>query len=117
MEAREKTDVTDIYTDWHPYQKGIMSNKADCEDVQMDQAKARMLFNKFGGYYIRWVSDFDQCEPSEFYSIIKDGGASIEDYPSKTRNMIRRCLNNTITKLVDYQEIITGGGTKYIFLN
>ena len=105
--------------DWQYYKAGIISRKADCDNVLMTSTEAKRLFKRFGGLYIRWVSNFDTQEPSEFYSVIKDNKTDLEDYSSKVRNMIRRCINNCVVKIIDYHDIITGGGggTKYIFLS
>lgn len=95
---------------WHYYKQGIVSTKADCETVEIDKQTAKALFRHFGGLYIRYVSDFDRPQEGPFYSVIKDGEMSIETLPSKTRNMVRKCLNNCIVKLVNYQDIIKDGG-------
>lgn len=94
---------------WQYYKQGIVSTKADCEKVEMNKQIAKDLFGHFGGLYIRYVSEFDRFQEGPFYSVIKDGEMTMETLPSKTRNMVRRCLNNCQIKLVDYQDIITGG--------
>lgn len=96
--------------EWHYYKRGIISTKADCEKVEMNKLIVKDLFKHFGGLYIRYVSDFDMSQEGPFYSVIKDGKMTIETLPSKTRNMVRRCLNNCQIQLVDCKDIIIDGG-------
>lgn len=95
---------------WHYYNKGIISTKSDCEDVKLSKKEAKALFKRFGGYYIRYTSDFDKFDNGVFYSVIHDGQMTIESLPAKTRNMVRRCLKNCEIKLVNYQKIVDDGG-------
>lgn len=96
------------YSKWTVYKRGIISNVAP--HVYLGEINARELFKHFrDAAYIRYVSDFDKAEDDKFYYVIKDGEFSMETIPSKTRNMVRRCMKSLSIKRVDAQEIIDGG--------
>ena len=95
------------YKEWCYYQKGIISTLPPYYNAIVD----KKLFQQFkGALYIRWDSQFDQCKNKNYYHVIKDDQCTIDSLPSKTRNMVRRCLKNCEIKLVDYQFIIDHGG-------
>lgn len=94
--------------DWVLYKKGIISLIPPYITYPVEK---NTLFNHFkGAFYIRWDSDFDNTDNTNYYHVIKDGCCSIDSLPPKTRNQIRRCLKNCEIKQVDYQYIINGGG-------
>lgn len=93
---------------WLYYKKGVVSKIPPYQHIVVDK---KTLFNHFkGAFYIRWDSDFDKAQNPNYYHVIKDRDCSIESLPSKTRNMIRRCLKNCEIQLVDWQYIVDGGG-------
>ena len=97
------------YLDWTVYKRGVISTRAPHVDLGKVDEKA--LFAHFkGAAYIRYVSDFDKALSEKYYNVIKDGEFSMSMIPAKTRNMVRRCLNNCAVQIVDYHEIINGGG-------
>jgi len=97
------------YSNWTIYKRGIISKCAP--HVNLGAVCAKALFAHFpNAVYIRYVSDFDNAQDRKFYYVIRDGDFSMDIIPSKTRNMVRRCLKNMMIKRVDYQCIINGGG-------
>ena len=99
------------YNKWHYYQKGIISSAADYENVKLSSSEVKELFAHFkGSFFIRYISDFDNGKEGNMWSVIRDGAFELEQLPSKTRNMVRRCLKSCEVKLVDYTEIVKDGG-------
>ena len=97
------------YLNWTVYKRGIISNRSP--HVDLGEVRARELFAHFpSAAYIRYISDFDKAKDGIFYYVIKDGEFSMETIPSKTRNMVRRCLKSLSIQRVDAQDIIYGGG-------
>lgn len=97
------------YSKWTVYKRGIISKSAP--HVNLGKVCVKELFEYFrGSAYIRYVSDFDKAEDDKFYYVIKDGDFSMDTIPSKTRNMVRRCMKGLSIKRVDVQEIIDKGG-------
>lgn len=95
-------------SDWQVYKKGIISKRAPHIPFKVEVDE---LFKYFkGGCYVRWYSNFDEAESEKFYFVIKDGDFSMNTIPSKTRNMVRRCISECVVQLVDLQRIIMGGG-------
>ena len=96
------------YLNWTVYKRGIISNRSP--HVDLGEVRARELFAHFpSAAYIRYISDFDKAKDGIFYYVIKDGEFSMETIPSKTRNMVRRCLKSLSIQRVDAQDIIYGG--------
>lgn len=98
------------YSQWTYSKKGIFSRRPDYEDKQVSGEEAQQLFRNMGGYYIRYVTDFDKAVEHDFYCVIKDGSMTMETLPSKTRNMVRRCLKECEVRMIDCEELINGGG-------
>lgn len=96
------------YSQWAFSKKGISYQLPPYQKVDVC---TNALFNHFKkGLYIRWDSDFDQCDNQDYYHVIKDGDFSMEMLPSKTRNMIRRCLKTCSVQIVDCERVVSGGG-------
>ena len=96
------------FNNWIFYKKGIISRVPPYREITVDK---KALFNHFkGAFYIRWDSDFDNTDNPNYYHVIKDSGCAIESLPPKTRNQIRRCLENCEIKRVNFQFIVDNGG-------
>lgn len=97
------------YSNWTVYKRGVISKRSP--HVDLGEVRARELFAHFpSGAYIRYISDFDKAKDDIFYYVIKDGEFSMETIPSKTRNMVRRCLKSLSIQHTDAQNIINRGG-------
>lgn len=95
------------YLNWTVYKRGIISKRSP--HVDLGEVRARELFAHFpSAAYIRYISDFDKAKDDIFYYVIKDGEFSMETIPSKTRNMVRRCLKSLLVQRTDAQCIIDG---------
>ena len=97
------------YSNWTVYKRGVISKRSP--HVDLGEVRARELFAHFpSGAYIRYISDFDKAKDDIFYYVIKDGEFSMETIPSKTRNMVRRCMKGlSIKRVDDAQNIINRG--------
>lgn len=60
--------------------------------IQPEQSfrEARKMLSNYHSALIRWETDFDINEPTEWWYIIKSGHESFESLPVKVRNMVKR---------------------------
>lgn len=94
---------------WSFYKKGIISKYPP--HIDLGCVDYRSLFKQYNkALYIRYCTDFDKLSDGQFYYVIKDGECEISGLPSKTRNMVRRCINNCDLRKTTAQEIITKRG-------
>ncbi len=104
------------FSNWVFYKKGIHTTRAP--HIDLGKIDARSLFNKFkGSFYIRYDSDFDKVKSEKYYHVIKDGEMTMESIPSKTRNMVRRCLKNCVVEKVDCKTITGNPGGYEVVLS
>ncbi|MCR4965149.1 MAG: hypothetical protein K6A41_05790 [Bacteroidales bacterium] len=102
------------FKDWAFYKRGILSISPPYRDITVDK---KALFNHYkGAFYIRWTSDYDKTENHNYYYVVKDSDFNIDNYKSRVRNKIRRCLNNSVIQLCDYKNIVNNSGYE-IFLS
>lgn len=93
---------------WMFYKQGIIANVPPYQAITVD--KKSLFRQSKSAFYIRWDSDFDKCSNKSYYHVIRDGEFTIDTLPSKTRNMVRKCLRNCQIRRVNSQYIIDGGG-------
>ncbi|MGB4655067.1 MAG: hypothetical protein WBH98_06515 [Bacteroidales bacterium] len=104
------------FSNWRLYNKGVHSKRAP--HIDLGKVDTRSLFNKFkGSFYIRYDSDFDKVKSDKYYHVIKDGEMTMESIPSKTRNMVRRCLKNCVVEKVNYKTITENPGGYEVVLS
>lgn len=104
------------FSNWVFYKKGIHTIRAP--HIDLGKIDARSLFNKFkGSFYIRYDSDFDKVKSEKYHHVTKHGEMTMESIPSKTRNMVRRCLKNCVVEKVDYKTITGNPGGYEVVLS
>ncbi len=63
--------------------------------IAVDKTLEKSLFGKYPkALLIRYTSDFDKYDESQWYYCIKDDAYSFETLKSKRKNVIRKALNN-----------------------
>lgn len=100
------------FSDWTVYNKGIICKRAPHVTIEINKKE---LFKHFQGcYYIRYASKFDNVKSGDFYYVVRNGVISIDTLPTKTRNMVRKCLKSCIIKEVTVDEIKLQGYNIYL---
>ncbi len=86
---------------WYRYQGVLIPDAAPHENVTLSEEEATELLQSSGAPLLRWSSDWDVSEPTEFWYIIKDVPESLDAYKSKVRNQIRKGLEQCTVAQVD----------------
>ena len=95
---------------WRYYQYGIVPVTMPHETPSPSKDEIKTIFKQYKkALYLRYSRDFDG-EEGQFWYVIKDRPFTLEKLPSKTRNMVRRCLKNCVVQKITAEEVINGRG-------
>jgi len=98
---------------WIGYQGTLIPDVAPHVPVTLTDEAARELLRRSGAYFLRWVSDFDCREETEFWYVIKVGKVSMEELSANTRSKVRRGLKNCSVEPCSAETIANGGYDVY----
>lgn len=99
--------------EWKIYQGALIPNVAPHIEIDLTYNDKKYLLKESGAYFLRYITDWDIDEKTEFWYIIKDKKEDLQDYKSKIRNQIRKGLKNCIVEKVDNIEIAKTGYEVY----
>jgi len=100
-----------IYKDivWKHYHGALLPQSAPHIKIELTKEEEQELLKLSKAYFLRYVSDWDKEEQSQFWYVIKDNFGGIEELSSNTRSKVRRGLKHCIVKKVS-QEVIANEG-------
>lgn len=90
------------YEGWKYYNHSIIPT---CAPHETPNTKCidNDIFNVLGGLLIRYTTDFDNHEFSNFWYVVKDAPFSMEDLKTKYRHNVRTALKKCLVKIIDPQ--------------
>jgi len=105
--------ITHNGIEWINYQGVLIPNVPPHVKINLSKEDAKYLLKKTNTYFVRWTSDWDSQNPTEFWHIIKDGVSSLEELSGNTRHNVRRGLKRSIFERVDANVIMGEGYSVY----
>ena len=104
-----------IYKDvaWKYYHGALLPQSAPHIKIELTKEEETELLKLSQAYFLRYVSDWDREEESQFWYVIKDDFGGIEELSSNTRSKVRRGLKQCIVKKVDQTVIANEGYDVY----
>lgn len=81
--------------------------------LNISKKEAKTLLKQTGAYLIRWYSNWDKGNETDFWFIIKDTEEVLENYKSKYRYQINKGLENCDVKKVTFEFILENAYTVY----
>ncbi len=104
-----------IYKDiaWKYYHGALLPQTAPHIKIELTKEEEHELLKLSKAYFLRYVSDWDREEQSQFWYVIKDHKENLEQYKSKIRNQLKKGLKNCIIKKVTKEEIASYGYEVY----
>lgn len=94
---------------WKYYHGALLPQVAPHIKIELTDKEAKELLKLSNAYFLRYVSDWDREEQSQFWYVIKDSFGRLEELSSNTRSKIRRGLKHCSVKKVT-QEVIANEG-------
>lgn len=98
---------------WKFYHGALLPQTAPHIKIELNKEEEKELLKLSKAYFLRYTSDWDGEEQSQFWYVIKDHKENLEQYKSKIRNQIKRGLKNCIVKKVSKTEIANYGYEVY----
>ena len=98
---------------WKKYHGALIPNVAPNVEINLTKEESKELLKKTNAYFLRYISEWDTKNNSEFWFVIKDGKEDLDFYKSKIRNQIKKGLKNCIVKKVSNEEIAQKGYEVY----
>ena len=98
---------------WDKYHNVLIPDEPCSKDIHLSKREARLLLKKTGVYFIRYTSDFDCTEETEFWYVVKDKKSSMEELSANTRSKIRRGSKSCFVKKVSAEFIACSGYEVY----
>lgn len=86
---------------WRKYQGALMPDVPPHIAIEISYTDVRYLLKYSRAYFLRWISDFDCDDETDFYYVIKSSTRSLEELSSNTRSKVRRGLKNCSVRKVD----------------
>lgn len=99
--------------EWINYQGVLIPNVAPHIKISLSKDDIKYLLTHSNTYFIRWISDWDSPNPTEFWHVIKDGNSSLEELSSNTRHNVRRGLKKCTFKKVKAEIVLREGYEVY----
>jgi len=75
---------------WAMYRGCLEWSQAPHTTSELSMEEAHRLRRAFRAQIMRWPTEFDRTEPSEWYYIIKNSYLGLNEFSKKTRNQCRR---------------------------
>ncbi len=98
---------------WKHYHGALLPQTAPHIKIELSKEEEQELLKLSKAYFLRYVSEWDREEQSQFWYVIKDHEENLEQYKSKIRNQIKKGLKNCIVKKVSKKEIANYGYDVY----
>lgn len=99
--------------DWKYYQGALIPKCAPHFKIKLNKEEEKELLKLSKTYFLRYVSDWDKEEQSEFWYVIKDNFEGMHELSSNTRSKVRRGLKHCIVKQVTQDDIAAEGYEVY----
>ena len=114
-------DVNKSYThylnnilNWRKYNGAILPLTPPDVEVTESEEVIRKYLKSFNAYFARWTANFDSEQKTAFWYVIQDKAMELTDYDSKTRNKIKKGLNNCLVRKIDKKEFLKNAYPVYI---
>lgn len=94
---------------WVLYQGALVPDTAPHVNHAVNQKEVDRLMKESNAHFLRWTSDFDYHHETEFWYIIKDNPASLDELSKNTRNQVRKALKYCRVERTDAAYIADAG--------
>lgn len=94
---------------WKYYHGALVPETAPHMQIELTKKEEKELLNMSKAYFLRYISDWEKKEQSQFWYVIKDNFGGMEELSSNTRSKVRRGLKQCMVKKVS-KEIIANEG-------
>ena len=96
-----------IYKDiaWEYYHGALLPQTAPHIKVTLSKEEEQELLKLSKAYFLRYISDWDREEKSQFWYVIKDRFEGLDELSVNTRSKVRRGLKHCIVKKVSLEVI------------
>lgn len=98
---------------WKYYQGVLVPEVAPHIKIDLSKKEEQKLLKLSKAYFLRYVSDWDSAEPSQFWYIIKDNFEALDELSSNTKSKVRRGLKHCVVKKVNQEVIVNKGYDVY----
>jgi hypothetical protein len=100
-------------TKWVPYGGALIPDVLPHTEITISEQDQRYLLRHSKTYFLRWTSDWDCSEATDFWYVIKDRPSDIEQFSSHTRRNIRRALRKFTIREVTPAQLADEGYRVY----
>lgn len=106
-----------IYKDieWKYYKGVLLPITPQHHPVCLTREEQRELLKKSGVYLVRWINEWDNPKPTNYWYVIKDSFSGLNELKPNMRNQVKKGLKLCDVKMVNADYIINNGFT--IFKN
>lgn len=98
---------------WQKYHGALIPKCKPHEEIYLNTNEEQELLKKSNAYFLRYTSNWDTTQETEFWYIIKDIEENLEQYRGNKKNQIKKGLKSCIVKKVSNEEIATNGYEVY----
>jgi len=98
---------------WKYYHGALLPQLAPHEKIVLTRKEEHELLKLGKSYFLRYISDWDREDESQFWYVIKDEVEKIEVLSSNTRSKVRRGLKHCTVKKVSPEVIANEGYMVY----
>jgi hypothetical protein len=105
--------------EWKSYHGALLPKTAPHIKIDLTNQEQKELLKLSNAYFLRYISNWDMEQESEFWYVIKDSQEDLMSYKGNHRNQIKKGLKNCIVKKVSNNIIANDGYDVYkkAFLN
>ena len=98
---------------WKEYHGALLPQTAPHVKIELTKEEEQELLQLSKAYFLRYVSNWDQKDTSQFWYVIKSEFSGMEELSSNTRNQVRKGLKHCMVKKVQAAIIANEGYEVY----
>lgn len=99
---------------WRLYQGVLIPDEPPDKEIKITTQQIKYLLKTSGAYFIRWISNFDCQNKTEFWYVIKDSSSQLDSLSQNTRHNVRRGLKRCIIEKIPAEIVAKEGYESYI---
>lgn len=100
--------------EWKLYNNVLIPGVPPHIAINLTNKEAKKLVKDTNAYFIRWPTDFNSSNETNFWYIIKDSFEELDDMKKNKRRDIKKGLNNFSVKIVSKDYIADNGFDIYV---
>ncbi|PXX97521.1 hypothetical protein CR157_12430 [Halomonas sp. LBP4] len=99
---------------WRKHQSTLIPLSMPHRNANVNLIRALLLLVSHRAFLIRWESNFDGANPTEWWHVIKTGKEELDDLSASTRSKVRRGMRQFDAAPLDRAQLLDEGHTVYL---